>query len=186
MTGPTDRSAPDDAAIVRRVLDGDVEAYADLVARHRDRLWRYAFHILRDREDAEDAVQEALVRAYRALPRSEPDRFGSWLFQILVNRCRTIGGRRGRRERVQVADEGALERAAVEDLSERHAWREAIAWALDRLSAEQREAFLLKYVEELSYEEMAEMTGDGVSALKMRVKRACDALRALLEGVTRA
>ncbi len=186
MTGPTDSDALNDAALVRRVLDGDVGAYAGLVARHRDRLWRYAVHVLRDREDAEDAVQEALVRAYRALPRSEPDRFGSWLFQILVNRCRTAGGRRGRRERIIQADEAALERAAVEDLSERHAWRETIAWALDRLSVEQREAFLLKHVEDLSYEEMAEMTGDGVSALKMRVKRACEALRALLEEVTRA
>jgi len=168
------------------VLDGDVEAYAGLVARHRDRLWRYALHVLRDRADAEDAVQEALVRAYRALPRSEPERFGSWLFQILVNRCRSLGGRRGRRERVIRPDEAALERAAVDDGSERQAWREAIAWALDRLGAEQREAFVLKHVEELSYEEMAELTGDGVSALKMRVKRACETLRALLAEVERA
>jgi RNA polymerase sigma-70 factor (ECF subfamily) len=55
--------------------------------------------------------------------------------------------------------------------------------ALSMLPAEQREAFLLKHVEELSYEEIAEMTGVSVSALKMRVKRACDALRDLLEGV---
>lgn len=184
--GPTDRDPPDDSTLVRRVLDGDVEAYAGLVARHRERLWRYAVHVLRDRADAEDAVQEALIRGYRALARSEPERFGSWLFQILVNRCRTIGGRRGRREQVVRSDETVLARAAVDDESERHAWRETIAWALDRLSAEQREAFLLKHVEDLSYEEMAEMTGDGVSALKMRVKRACEALRALLEEVTRA
>ena len=55
--------------------------------------------------------------------------------------------------------------------------------ALGMLPTEQREAFLLKHVEELSYEEIAKMTGVSVSALKMRVKRACDALRDLLEGV---
>jgi RNA polymerase sigma-70 factor (ECF subfamily) len=55
--------------------------------------------------------------------------------------------------------------------------------ALGMLPAEQREAFLLKHVEELTYEQMAEMTGISVPALKMRVKRACDGLRELLEGV---
>ena len=55
--------------------------------------------------------------------------------------------------------------------------------ALSTLPSDQREAFLLKHVEELSYEEIAEITGVSISALKMRVKRACDALRGLLEGV---
>ena len=58
---------------------------------------------------------------------------------------------------------------------------EAIAAALAQLDPDSREAFLLKYVEELSYDELAALTGDGVSALKMRVKRACDRLRNLME-----
>src|SRR3990172_7680524 len=94
-TGTGDES---DAALVRRVLAGDVERYAALVARYRDRLGRYALHRLGNRADAEDAVQETLVRAYRALERcATPERFGAWVFQILVNRCRTIGGQRARR-----------------------------------------------------------------------------------------
>ena len=60
---------------------------------------------------------------------------------------------------------------------------EHVERALAKLPAEQREAFLLKYVEELSYEEISEATGVRVSALKMRVKRACDGLRDMLEGV---
>jgi RNA polymerase sigma-70 factor (ECF subfamily) len=71
----------------------------------------------------------------------------------------------------------------VDHPAERSAWREEIDRALTRLEAGQREAFLLKYAEELSYEEMAEMTGVGVSALKMRVKRACDRLREALSEV---
>lgn len=176
-----------DAALVRRVLDGDVEAYAGLVTRYRGRLGRYATHLLGNAADAEDAVQEAFVRAYRALERCEaPDRFGAWLFQILVNRCRTIGAQRARRERVVTADDAALAQANVAHPADRQALREAIRWALERLTPEQREAFLLKHVEELSYEEMAEMTGEGVSALKMRVMRACEALRTLLAEVERA
>ena len=63
------------------------------------------------------------------------------------------------------------------------AWREEIDRALERLRPEQREAFLLKYVEEMGYDEMSQLTGVGVSALKMRVMRACDRLRELLSEV---
>jgi RNA polymerase sigma-70 factor (ECF subfamily) len=63
--------------------------------------------------------------------------------------------------------------------------REEIQHALDQLPVDHREAFILKYVEDMSYEEMAELTGAGVSALKMRVKRSCDRLQELLEGVVR-
>jgi len=171
-----------DAALVRRVLGGDTGAYAGLVARYRDRLGRYAVRMLGNAADAEEAVQDAFVRGYRSLGRCvPPERFGAWLFAILVNRCRTLGAQRARRERTVVSEEAVVERASVEHTAADDAWRDAIAWALAQLTAEQREAFVLKYVEELSYEEMSELTGAGISALKMRVARARDELRRLLE-----
>lgn len=175
-----------DSVIIRRVLDGDPDAYAVLVARHRDRLARFAVHMLGNRADAEEALQDAFVRAYRALGRCEdPDRFGAWIFRILANRCRTMRGRRGRHQRTFVQDEVAILSAAEPHPEDRSAWREEIDLALARLEPEQREAFLLKHVEGLEYEEMAKITGAGISALKMRVKRACDRLRALLQEVDR-
>ncbi len=177
---------PPDSAIIQRVLGGDSHAYAVLVARYRERYARFAVHMLGRREDAEDALQDTFLRAYRSLHRCEdPDRFGAWLFRILVNRCRTAGKRRGRRERTFVENEVAIAEAAEEHPAERSAWREEIDRALTRIPRDQREAFLLKHVEELSYEEMAELTGVGVSALKMRVKRACDRLRELLKEADR-
>src|SRR6266699_2781043 len=87
-----------DAALVRRVHAGDTGAYADLVARYRDRLGRYALHMLGNREDAEEVLQDSFVRAYRSLARcDDPERFGAWLYGILVNRCRTAGARAARR-----------------------------------------------------------------------------------------
>ncbi|MBL8961426.1 MAG: RNA polymerase sigma factor [Gemmatimonadetes bacterium] len=172
----------DDAAIVARVLAGDTAAYAILVGRYRAQFARYAVRMLGTREDAEEALQDAFVRAYRSLARcDDPERFGSWLFRILANRCRTTGTRRGRREKTFVRDEGALLGAAHEHPAEQAAWREEIDRALARLDVEQREAFLLKHVEDLGYEEMSELTGVGVSALKMRVKRACERMRVLLQ-----
>ena len=173
-----------DGVIVARVLRGDVDAFRVLVERYRDRYVRYAFHMLGNREDAEEALQDAFTRAYRSLARCEdPERFGAWLFRILVNRCRTLGARRSRRARTFVVDEGAILEAAEDHPADSNAWREEIDRALQQLRADQREAFLLKYVEDLGYDEMSQLTGVGVSALKMRVMRACDRLRELLSEV---
>ena len=175
-----------DGELVRRVLAGESDMYRHLVARYRDRLGRYATHMLGSTEDAEEVLQDSFVRAYRSLGRcGDPERFGAWLFRILINRCRTAGGRRGRRERTIVSDDNAVLLASVAHPAEQMAWREEIQRALERLDRDQREAFLLKYVEDRSYEEISELTGVGISALKMRVKRACDRLRVMLEEVER-
>ena len=180
--------APDaltNADAVAAVLAGDVDAYAILVDQYRDAYVRFAIRMLGDREDADDALQSAFVRAFRNLAKcQDPARFGAWLYQIVINECRTLATRRGRRELRLVRGDASLEQALGHDRpTDDPALREEIQRALDRLDADQREAFVLKHVEELSYEEMAELTGLGVSALKMRVKRACERLRALLEEV---
>ncbi len=173
-----------DATLVGRVLAGDTAAYAGLVARYRDRLGRYAMRMLGNGADAEDALQEAFVRGYRSLARcTDPDQFGAWLFGILVNRCRTIGGQRARRQGKVVHDESAVARASVAHSEARDALREEIEWAVAQLSQAHREAFLMKYVEDLSYDEMMEITGIKLSALKMRVARARDEMRRLLTEV---
>lgn len=176
-----------DAAVVRRVLNGDVEAYSILVERYFDHYVRFAIHLVGNREDAEEVVQDTFLRAYRALGRyEERERFGAWLLRILVNRARTVSAMGRRREKMfpeQVAD--TLPEAAEAHPAERAALREEMARALGQLGAEQREAFLLHYVEGLSYEEMSAVTGSGISALKMRVKRSCERLREILQGVNR-
>jgi RNA polymerase sigma-70 factor (ECF subfamily) len=173
-----------DAALVRRVLDGDVGAYTTLVDRHYDRCARYAYRMLGDREDAEDVLQETFLRAYRGLGYyQDRDAFAAWLFRILINQCRTAATRRGRRERLFVHDEHALREAPARGAVAETPVGEEVQSAIGELDSLLREAFLLKHVEELSYEEMAELTGASISALKMRVKRACDWLRVRLEEV---
>jgi len=177
-----------DAVLVAAILAGDVEAFATLVRRYRDAYTRFAIRMLGDREDADDALQSAFVRAYRKLAEcDDPARFGAWLYRIVINECRTLATRRARRELRLVRDEEALERALGGDHStDEIGWREEIQRALGRLDADQREAFVLKHVEELSYDEMAELTGASISALKMRVMRARERLRELLEGAPHA
>ncbi|HET7025450.1 MAG TPA: RNA polymerase sigma factor [Gemmatimonadales bacterium] len=172
-----------DAELVAGALRGEAAPFAELILRHQDRMARYAARMLGDLRDAEEAVQDAFIRAHRALHQCEaPDRFGGWLFRILVNRCRTRGRRRRRYNETFVTGDVPVE-PGVDHTAEQVAWREEIQRALARLGPEQREAFLLKHVEELSYEEMAQATGSSVPALKMRVKRACEHLREQLAEV---
>lgn len=171
-----------DAELVVRTRAGDPEAFGSLVARYYDACWRFAYHMLGERADAEDVVQDSFLRAYLAIGRyDERDQFRGWLFRILTNQCRNYLTSRGRRTRRFVQDDVAIESAAapppglapgVED--------DVLIRALAQLDPLQREALLLKYAEGLEYSEMSAMTGAGESALKMRVKRGSERLRALL------
>ncbi|HVT38352.1 MAG TPA: sigma-70 family RNA polymerase sigma factor [Gemmatimonadaceae bacterium] len=169
-----------DAAVVRRVRAGDVEAFALLVDRHHARLARYALRMMGDRGEAEELVQDAFVRAYGALARyKEREQFGAWILRILVNRCRSSLAREARR--LAAAAAWIHETAATFDPAEPITQRDELSAALGRLPADLREAVLLRYADELGYEEISAITGAGISALKMRVKRACERLRAMLE-----
>jgi RNA polymerase sigma-70 factor (ECF subfamily) len=170
---------PSDSDAIRRVQAGDVEAFSVLVDRHHDRLSRYALHMLGNRADAEEAVQDTWVRAFRALSRYEDrDQFGAWVMRILANRCRTIAVRRPNFEPL---DPALFEFKPGEDQAEQMAIREDLANAMAQLPPDQREAVTLRFADDLSLDEMSAVTGAGVSALKMRVKRACDRLRRILE-----
>lgn len=173
---------PSDGAVVRQVLAGDVESYRILVERYRRQFGRYAIALLGDADLAADAVQEAFIRAYDGLATCrEPDRFGSWFFRILTNQCHAVRGRRREAEPVEPDTLESRERTdAALERSELAAQLEA---ALGRLTPEQREAFVLKFVDGRTYEEMAGLLDTGVDALKMRVHRAREALRETMGGM---
>ncbi|HEY8105404.1 MAG TPA: RNA polymerase sigma factor [Gemmatimonadales bacterium] len=171
-----------DAALVARTLAGDLNAFAGLMARYRSALGRYALHMLGNREDAEEALQDGFVRAYWALATCrDPQRFGAWLFRIVVNRCRTVRRRRRPDDRAAVLPDDLPTRGG--DVSEALGWREEISRALARLRPHYREAFLLRYVEGMDYDEISRLTGAKEPAIRMRVKRAGDQLRELLRDV---
>lgn len=173
-----------DALLVERARAGDTSAFAALVDRYYADCLRYATRMLGNAADAEEAVQDAFVRAHRALPRyDERGAVRAWLLGILVNRCRTLGAKLARRRRYLGLFRREPQPVAAPPRADGADWGEEVDRALQRLSPQLREAFLLKYVEELGYEEMAELTGAGVSALKMRAKRACEQLRGMLREV---
>ncbi|MDO8501634.1 MAG: RNA polymerase sigma factor [Gemmatimonadaceae bacterium] len=173
-----------DADVIQAVLDGNTDAFAIILERYRDNYTRFAVRVLGSGQDADDALQLAFIRAFRNLSGCrDRDRFSGWMYQIVVNECRTFGAKRSRRESMLVRDPEVLAKRAVSSPAPDTTELEEIQRALDQLHSSYREAFVLKHVEDLSYEEMSELTGVNVSALKMRVKRACMQLREILTGV---
>lgn len=173
---------PSDAELVARVLEGEKERYSVLVQRHQDRLYRHALGMVQDRDAAADLVQDTFLKAYASLRRcGDPSRFGGWLFRILQNKCRDY--RKDLRRKSVPLEEGTVLAPRRDEPAyefEHAALSEAVSGALASLPELLREAFLLKHVDGLSYEEMGELLGASKSALKMRVLRARETLQASL------
>jgi len=175
-----------DGRVVALVRAGDREAYRILVRRYQDVLYRYALRMTGSPDAAADLTQAAFVKGYTHLRRCrDPDRFGAWLFRILANGCKDY--LKSRRRQDVSLDEGLPLHAGpgADPLAnlERAELARLLGRALGRLPEPQREAFLLKHVEGRSYEEIAELVGVSVPALKMRVHRAREMLKAMLEKV---
>ncbi len=171
-----------DGDLVRAVLGGSDDAYAELVRRYQDLLYRHAEGMAGSPDEADDIVQLAFIKAYRNLATCQnPDRVGAWMFRITANACKDHLKSR-RRGGVAIEDvpglagDGADPAQSLESMD----LRSRIESALRRLAADQREAFVMKHVEGMSYQEMGELLGVSVPALKMRVHRARDDLQELL------
>jgi RNA polymerase sigma-70 factor (ECF subfamily) len=176
-------AGPADSEVVQSVLAGQTDEYAVLVRRYKDVLYRYAERMTGRPDEAEDIVQKAFIKGFRSLDRCrDPEKVGGWLFRIAVNLCKDqLKSSRRRELSLETADAVASATGNPDREAERSETREMIYLALQNLSPDQREAFVLKHVEGWSYEEMAERLDVSVPALKMRVHRAREQLQVLLE-----
>ena len=175
---------PADVELIEKILAGERDLYAHLVERHQEALFRHAAAMLGDRDAASDLVQESFVKAFTRLHTCDPERFSAWLFRILRNRCKDwLKNHRQRTAPLNDDEHQARDGDDPVRTLERTELGRVVDAALLRLPAAQREAFLLKHVDGLSYEEMAERLDTGVSALKMRVMRAREALQEILRDV---
>lgn len=172
-----------DEQVVRDVLAGDRDAFRLLVRRYGDTLHGHALRMTGSPDEAADLVQRALVKGFRKLGSCrDPERVGAWLFRILANMCKDHMRGRSRKDVPLGKVETVLPSSADPEADlEGSEIRSRIWGALDALTPEQKEAFVLKHVEGRSYEEIAAVMDLSVASLKMRVHRAREALRGLLE-----
>ncbi|MHB1223027.1 MAG: RNA polymerase sigma factor [Gemmatimonadaceae bacterium] len=169
-----------DQEIIELVLAGDRESFADLIRRYSDPLYRHALGMTGSPDVAEDILQSSFIKAYHHLGEVR-GRFDAWLFRIVANGCKDWL-KNIRRTHLSYDEDDQPSRYATpdEDL-DRSELRTDLDRALSALAPSLREAFVMKHVEGRSYEDMADLLGTTVGALKMRVHRAREALQVLLE-----
>ncbi|MDB4917029.1 MAG: hypothetical protein JWM95_4673 [Gemmatimonadetes bacterium] len=169
-----------DQRIIQRVLAGDREEFTTLITRYSDPLYRHALCMTGSPDVAEDILQLSFIKAYQHLAEVR-GRFDAWCFRIVANGCKDWLKNIRRSHLSYEEDDQPSQFATPEEELDRTELRTDLDIALTSLPPSLREAFVMKHVEGRSYEEMADLLGTTVGALKMRVHRAREALQALLE-----
>ena len=177
-----------EAELIRKIVAGQPRFYEPLVRAHEPVAQRVALGMLGDGDAARDAVQQAFIKAYDALDRFDLQRrFRPWFLQILRNQCRDELRRRKAGFEVQRMDTVLAQRLPGDEDPERdHRRREAreLLWeALGRISVDHREVLVLKELQGLSYDEIAEATGIPEGTVASRLFHARRALRGALESM---
>lgn len=177
----------DEEQLISRAREGDRSAYEDLIRQHQDAVYTLAFRLTGDPHEAAEVAQQALIRAWRALPRFRGDaRLSTWLHRITVNTA--WSRRRYLRRRATLPLEWVEATAATpgpadpEVAGELAELRESLRGALDALPSGARMVVVMKDVLGMSHAEIADALGISVPAAKVRLHRAHRRLRDLLEG----
>ncbi|MCH8131679.1 MAG: sigma-70 family RNA polymerase sigma factor [Acidobacteria bacterium] len=191
--------APADDEIVRRAQAGDHDAFRMLVERYQGRAYGLALRVLRDEEQAKDAVQDAFLKVYRSLDRFEGRAgFYTWLYRIVMNQCLDRKRRDKSDREVEWNDESAAgvlnasesaaspagrdaDREAPDVAIERSEIRQAVARAIDALPEDARRTIQLREIDGLSYKEIAEAMGIPKGTVMSRLHYARQRLRELLQ-----
>jgi RNA polymerase sigma-70 factor (ECF subfamily) len=169
-----------DQDIITRVLSGNSNAFQILIERYSDPLYRHALGMTGSPDVAEDILQMSFIKAYHHLSEVR-GRFDAWVFRIVANGCKDWLKNIRRSHLSYDEDDQPSTYSTPEEELDRTELRLDLDQALAQLASSLREAFIMKHVEGRSYEEMADLLGTTVGALKMRVHRAREALQALLE-----
>lgn len=180
---PSQTSADDEAALLQQYALGDPAAARRLAAALTPRVFGHAFRVLGDRAEAEDVVQEAMLRLWRIAPdwRIGEAKVTTWLYRVVANLC-TDRLRLRRSTGLDDIDEPADPAASVEDQMQQVARADALQQALDTLPDRQRQAVVLRHIDGLANPEIAAILETGVEAVESLTARGKKALTLALEG----
>src|SRR5581483_3823974 len=175
-----DHSAASDEQLVGAAKKGDMAAFEELVARHRDKIYARAFSMMRNEDEAVDLSQEAWVKSWQRLKQFQGESsFGTWMTRIVINLC-LDQLRRRKRQRTESIEEMNEESGGVErqmpvvnvnptEGLERGELRKKIDAALGQLSHEHRTALVLHEFEDMEYKEIARVTGCSIGTVMSRL-----------------
>jgi RNA polymerase sigma-70 factor (ECF subfamily) len=185
-------SASDDQELVRRCQAGEEAAFAELVQKYQQVLLKIIYHNLGPRGDAEDISQKVLAKAYFSLPRFDNERpFLPWLYRIAVNQCYDELRRQRRRKSLTFSELNVEDIRSIENLlrndeppehaaEDRRDLHDLLYKMLDLLPEKQRRALVLRDLEDVPYEKMAELMDCSEQAARLKVFRARSRLRDMM------
>lgn len=161
-------------------------AFAELIRRHGDRVWRICYRLMGNEHDASDAAQEVFVRLFFQRGQfAGRSKYTTWLHGVAVRTCLALRRTRARRQRrVGLAGDETIVRQAAPNVPAEQGAALDLATVLDTLDEEDRAILILKYAEGYEYDELAELFGLSESACKMRVSRARERLKQRFPGQT--
>lgn len=169
----------DESECISRAQRGDVSAFSELVSRFQDRIYRFLVRLTRSQDDARDLTQETFLRAFQSLPRWAPDaRFTTWLFRIARNLAFDLLRRHKRVEFVALEEDATIvdPTHGPDDVLQTAQRLRLLEAALLRLPAEHREILLLREIEDMTYDDIADVLGLNLGTVKSRIARARSAL----------
>lgn len=179
---------------IKQVLKGDQNAYADIVNLYQHKLYQVCYRMLSNKQEAEDITQEAFIRAYINLHSYDQKRkFSTWLYRIATNLCidrirkkkpdyyldAEVAGTEGLNMYSQIAADEQLPEEAVEQME----LQDRIQYEISRLPDKYRSVIVLKYIEELSLQEISEILDMPLGTVKTRIHRGREALRKQLNNL---
>lgn len=175
-----------DAEIVARIIEGDVQAYAQLVDAYKGPIYNLAFRMTGSLSDAEDLTQEIFIRAYQKLYQfNQEKKYFTWLYTIAINLIRNHLKKKSKDVLSHTTDHFSPEsqRTEKENREGDFLSEDSMKWLdvnMQKLPVDMREAIILKFHQDMTFEEVAAVTSDSVSAVKMRVYRGLEKLKALM------
>lgn len=178
---------PDDV-YVHKTVEGDVEAFNELVNRHHTKIYGLAYRMLGNAEDAEDATQETFLEAYKSIKTFRfQSQFGTWLYRVGLNTCNQYIRKSKARNRMldayteETASHGLTEEQEIPDrMAIKAEQREVVQAAIDRLPPKQREVVTLYYMQQLKYKEIAEILNCSLGTVASRLNKAIQNLKTKL------
>lgn len=173
--------------LIQRAAKGDGAAFSELMAQHESRMYAVTLRMCANREDAQDCLQDAMLRIYRAIGSFKgQSAFSTWIYRITMNTC--LDELRRRKSRSASSLDTLLESgwspAEEDDVPERHAiaseQRRTIDQAISQLPEDMRAAVVLRDIQGFTYDEIADMLGANIGTVKSRISRGRERLRQIL------
>lgn len=173
--------------LIQRAAKGDGAAFSELMAQHESRMYAVTLRMCANREDAQDCLQDAMLRIYRAIGSFKgQSAFSTWIYRITMNTC--LDELRRRKSRSASSLDTLLESgwspAEEDDVPERHAiaseQRRTIDQAISQLPDDMRAAVVLRDIQGFTYDEIADMLGANIGTVKSRISRGRERLRQIL------